>query len=116
MGEAATGLNYKIYVTESLRAAAFSSDGVRSGRQNGAKAVAENLAVSGRLGYSGIPGLDIAGSFFLGNTGQDLADSARDLGIDKSDVKKFKTLIRNYRRALAAGKKAFEAINRRASL
>ena len=76
VGEAATGLNYKIYVTESLRAAAFSSDGVRSGRQNGAKAVAENLAVSGRLGYSGIPGLDIAGSFFLGNTGQDLVDSA----------------------------------------
>ncbi len=76
LGESSKGLAYKLFVTESLNAAKFSSSGIRSGRQNGAKAVAEDLGLTGRLNYGGIPGLDFGGSFFLGNTGQILADSS----------------------------------------
>lgn len=72
----ADGLGLKVYLIEGLNAAKFSSDGIRSGRQNGAKAIAEDLALSGRLNYSGFPGLDIGGSFYVGNSGQDLTDSS----------------------------------------
>ena len=76
LGETSKGLAYKLFVTESLNAAKFSSNGIRNGRQNGAKAIAEDLGITGRLNYAGIPGLDFGGSFFLGNTGQTLVDSA----------------------------------------
>jgi hypothetical protein len=75
VGTTQTGIGYKLYVIESLNAAAISSNGVRSGRQNGAQAVAENMALTGRLNYTGIPGLDVGGSFFLGKTGQGLTDA-----------------------------------------
>ncbi|MCZ6819518.1 MAG: hypothetical protein O7G31_08510 [Calditrichaeota bacterium] len=76
LGESSKGLAYKLFLTESLNAAKFSSNGIRGGRQNGAKAIAEDLGISGRLNYTGIPGLDFGGSFFLGNTGQTLVDSS----------------------------------------
>ncbi len=76
VGAAKNGIGYKLYITESLNAANFSSSGVRSGRQNGAQAIAEDLALTGRLNYTGIPGLDFGGSFFIGNTGQGLADTS----------------------------------------
>ena len=76
LGETRKGLAYKLFVTESLNAAEFSSTGIRNGRQNGAKAIAEDLGITGRVNYSGILGLDFGGSFFLGNTGQTLIDSS----------------------------------------
>jgi len=76
LGESSKGLAYKLFVTESLNAAKFSSNGIRGGRQNGAKAIAEDLGITGRLNYTGILGLDFGGSFFLGNTGQTLVDSS----------------------------------------
>lgn len=76
LGTFQNGFGYKLYITESLDAAQFSSGGVRSGRQNGAKAKAEDLAVSGQVNYKGIPGFDVGASFVFGNTGQDLTDGA----------------------------------------
>jgi len=75
VGATASGVHYKLYLMESLNAARFSSNGIRSGRQDGAKAIAEDMAISGRLTYVGIPGLEFGGSFFLGNTGQAMLDS-----------------------------------------
>ncbi len=75
LGAATNGFSYKLYILESLNAAKFGSNGVRSGRQNGAKAKAEDFGVSGRVNYTGIAGLDIGASFFSGNTGQGLVDS-----------------------------------------
>ncbi|MFQ6116141.1 MAG: hypothetical protein ACE5NG_18930, partial [bacterium] len=76
LGETEKGISYKLYVVEGLNAAKFTSNGIRSGRQNGSKAMAEDLAFTGRLTYTGIPGLDIGGSFYSGNSGQDLTDAA----------------------------------------
>lgn len=76
VGATQNGIGYKIYLVESLNAARFSSNGIRSGRQSGAKAIAEDLAVTGRLEFTGIPGLNLGGSFFVGNTAQALTDSS----------------------------------------
>lgn len=74
VGATEQGIGYKVYLVEGLNAAKFSSNGIRSGRQSGSEAIAEDLAVTGRLNYTGIPGLDIGGSFYIGNSGQDLTD------------------------------------------
>lgn len=76
LGSLPAGLAYRVYVTEGLNAANFSAAGIRSGRQNGAQALAEDLAVTGRLEYNGIPGLIVGGSVYAGNSGQGLADSS----------------------------------------
>lgn len=75
VGATQKGFGYKLYVIESLNAANFSSSGIRSGRQNGAQAIAEELAITGKLNYTGVSGLDIGGSFFVGNTAQSLSDT-----------------------------------------
>ena len=75
-GELADGLGYRAYVVESLTMTAYSAgNGIRNGRQHGAKALAEDLAVTGRLEYNGMPGMSVGGSFFAGNTGQGEKDS-----------------------------------------
>ena len=76
VGKTENGIGYKLYLTESLNAAGFSANGIRSGRQEGSKAIAEDLALTGRLNYAGIHGVDVGASFFVGNTGQTLVDSA----------------------------------------
>ena len=76
LGATRGGLGYKLYFTESLNAARFSSSGIRSGRQLGAKAIAEDFGLTGRLDYAGIPGLNFGASFFSGNTGQGMLDAA----------------------------------------
>jgi len=81
VGATNQGIGYKLYVVEGLNAAKFSSNGIRSGRQNGSKAMAEDLAITGRLNYTGIAGLDIGSSFYLGNSGQNLTDPT-GTGID----------------------------------
>lgn len=72
-GEILPDLTYTTYVVNGLNAANFTSDGIRSGRQSGAQAKAEDLAFVGRLDYapSFIPGLSFGGSAYLGNSGQE---------------------------------------------
>jgi len=75
-GELADGLDYRAYIVESLTMTGFSAgNGIRSGRQNGANAVAEDLAVTGKLEYKGFTGLSVGSSIFSGNTGQGAVDS-----------------------------------------
>ncbi len=65
-------LTYTTYVVNGMDAADFSSAGIRSGRQKGAQAYAEDLAFVGRLDYTptALPGLTVGGSAYLGNSGQ----------------------------------------------
>jgi len=72
------GLSYRAYLIESLSSVgeeAFSASGLRDGRQNGAEALAEDLAGVVRLDYerSGISG---GGSVFFGNTSQGALDGS----------------------------------------
>jgi len=65
------GLTYRTYVTNSLNANGFSKTNIRGARQSGNRALFEDLAWTARLDYTPIPGLQVGGSVFWGNTGQD---------------------------------------------
>jgi hypothetical protein len=71
-GEILPNLTYTTYVVNSLNAANFTADGIRSGRQQGSQSKAEDLAFVGRVDYapSVIPGFSFGGSAYLGKTGQ----------------------------------------------
>jgi hypothetical protein len=65
------GLTYRTYVTNSLNANGFSKTNIRGARQSGNRALFEDMAWTARLDYTPIPGLQVGGSVFWGNTGQD---------------------------------------------
>jgi hypothetical protein len=76
-------VNFRAYVTNGLRGAAFTSAGLRGGRQKGANALAANLAVSGRVDVTPMPGIFGGIGFYNGGSGQEqvLLDGARlDVG------------------------------------
>ncbi|MFQ5745705.1 MAG: hypothetical protein ACE5HF_00625 [Gemmatimonadota bacterium] len=54
----------------SSKAAGFSAAGLRGGRQNGSKAVAESLAGVGRVDYVDPSGLTVGSSLYAGDAGQ----------------------------------------------
>ena len=71
-GTPVQGLNYRAYVVGGLNAADFkASSGIRKGRGKVAEAISNNLAAVGRLEYTGIPGVGIGVSGYVGNAGQD---------------------------------------------
>lgn len=78
------GLTYRTYVTNGLNAKGFTGDNIRGARQQGNRALFEDVAWTGRLDYSPIPGLQVGGSFFWGDTGQDqLFETSTDPTVSK---------------------------------
>lgn len=89
-GEVVPGLNYQLNVTSSLDAGKFKSDfsnGVRDGRRKVANAPAEDVAFSGALNYTGVPGLLVGAAFFTGDTGQDSASDTSGVTLDGVDAR-----------------------------
>lgn len=81
-GELIPSFHYRGYVLEGLNAAGFSAnDGIRGGRQDGSNAIAQNLAVTGKLEYTGIAGGTLGASFYLGNSGQGATDTRGDVNV-----------------------------------
>ena len=70
-GRIAGIVEYKLYAVTSMNAAGFDDSGIRGGRQNGNRALAEDIAFVGRVDVEPIPELSIGGSVFVGETGQD---------------------------------------------
>ncbi len=64
----------------SLSSLGFAANGIREGRQQGSDSLAEDLALTGRLDFTGVPGLIFGASFFTGNTGQGAAVGGRRIG------------------------------------
>jgi len=73
---------YKLYTVNGFNAAngldagnktskGFDSSGLRGGRQKGSKAFANTWAIVGRVDTYPIGGLNLGGSFYYGNSGQD---------------------------------------------
>jgi len=59
-GEIAQGFSYDLAVTSGLNTSLDDSYAVRKGRQKVSKAEAEDLAYTGRLKWTGIPGIELA--------------------------------------------------------
>ena len=69
-------INFRAFVTNGLRGAAFTSAGLRGGRQKGANALAANLAFSGRVDVNAMPGVFGGVGFYTGGSGQEQVVSA----------------------------------------
>lgn len=85
----ATGdVEYRAYVINSFDAvgdgdspaSGFDGGGLRGGRQKGAKALAEDMAVVGRLDWKGVRGLTLGTSIFAGETAQNADAPAGEPG------------------------------------
>jgi hypothetical protein len=63
-------LSYRLYLVNGLNSAGYAADGLREGSQEGSNALARSFALTGRLDYTGIPGVLVGASFFTGNAGQ----------------------------------------------
>lgn len=80
-GDLTDKLSYKLYLVNGLNGAKFDSQGLRKGRQSGAKAKAEDWAVVARLDYEPTLGLTLGGSAYLGDSGQ-----GQEFGGSKADL------------------------------
>jgi hypothetical protein len=62
--------SYRLYLVNGLNAAGYAADGLREGSQEGSLALTRSFALTGRLDYTGLPGVLLGASFFTGNAGQ----------------------------------------------
>ncbi|MGH9457343.1 MAG: hypothetical protein ACRD2J_06835 [Thermoanaerobaculia bacterium] len=69
-------VSYRAYVMTGMDASDFSASGIRSGRQKGGKAKAEDFAVVGRVDWRPVPGTMIGGSIWTGDSAHNLTTPA----------------------------------------
>ncbi|MEQ1892938.1 MAG: hypothetical protein ABL998_10375 [Planctomycetota bacterium] len=72
----AGGLSYRAYLVNGFDATGFTDQGLRGGRQNGSEALAEDLALTGRLDWTETPGLVLGVAAYFGDAGQEQAGLA----------------------------------------
>ncbi len=72
-------LQWRAYIVAGLNSAGFTSRGIRDGRQQGSKSVAEDLALTGRVDYVGASGLLVGASALSGNSGQGASVDGRTI-------------------------------------
>jgi hypothetical protein len=70
-GEIIPGLNYRTYLISSLNAKGIRPQGFRDARQQGNRALVEDVAFTARLDYNPLPSLLFGSSIFTGDSGQD---------------------------------------------
>jgi uncharacterized small protein (DUF1192 family) len=66
-------VQWRAYVVAGLSSTGFEADGIREGRQGGSNSLAEDLAVTARADFTGLPGLLAGASIFTGDSGQGAA-------------------------------------------
>ncbi|HSG49169.1 MAG TPA: hypothetical protein VLA43_15215 [Longimicrobiales bacterium] len=78
-GEAGN-FDWRVYVMNSLDGSGFNGSGLRGGRQKGARALAEDFGVAGRLDWSGRPGMVLGASAYYGETAQNAELNGEEVG------------------------------------
>lgn len=73
---------WRAYLMNGLNAAGFSASGLRGGRQKGAKALAEDFGVAGRLDWIGTLGLTAGASAYYGGSGQGMELAGEEVGAE----------------------------------
>ena len=63
--------SYQSYLMTAMDAEGFSDSGLRGGRQKGARSASDDFSLISRLDYVGVNGLNLGGSFSVGEHGQD---------------------------------------------
>ena len=74
---------FRAYVVNGFNGANFSAGGLRGGRQKGGKALANDMAFTGRLDVTPTPGVFFGASFYTGGSGQGqvMDDAGRNYGV-----------------------------------
>ncbi len=73
---------FRAYLVNGFNGSAFSSSGLRGGRQKGGKAKASDMAFTGRLDITPTPGVFFGASFYTGGSGQgDIVVDDRNYGV-----------------------------------
>lgn len=72
-------VQYRSYLVNGFNARGFSDSGIRGGRQSGNRALAEDFAWVTRLDWFPVDGLELGGSVYWGDTGQDQELQGHDL-------------------------------------
>ena len=76
---------FRAYVVNGFNGSAFSSSGVRGGRQKGGKAKANDMAFTGRLDFAPTPGMFFGASVYTGGSGQgDIVVDGKEYGVRTS--------------------------------
>jgi len=70
-GDLGGGLSYEAYIVNGLKGEDFDDSGFRGGRQKGSEAVADNMGYVARIDWDGATGLNLGGSAYTGDSGQD---------------------------------------------
>jgi hypothetical protein len=80
-GELSETFEYRAYVVSGFNASRFSDSGIRGGRQQGNRSLSEDLAFVARADWrpEAVPGLMLGGSFYFGDSGQDLESGGMDV-------------------------------------
>ncbi|MBW2395349.1 MAG: hypothetical protein JRG95_13860 [Deltaproteobacteria bacterium] len=80
-GQFGESFEYRSYLVTGFDATGFSDSGIRGGRQKGSKALAEDFAWVTRFDYSPeiLPGLQVGGSLYFGDSGQDQETGVGDV-------------------------------------
>ncbi|MDJ0786061.1 MAG: hypothetical protein QNK05_04595 [Myxococcota bacterium] len=73
-GQLGESLQYRAYVMSGFNGQNFTDAGIRSGRQQGNRSLTEDFAFVMRADYTPdfVPGLQVGGSFYIGESGQDV--------------------------------------------
>jgi hypothetical protein len=61
---------WRSYLVAGLHSAGFTAETLGEGKQQGSKSLAHSVAVTDRVDFTGVRGLLIGGSFFVGDSGQ----------------------------------------------
>ena len=64
-------VNYRMYVVNGLDGTGFDRDGLRGGRQKASRAISDDFAFVGRIDVDVVDGLQIGGSVYAGQSGQE---------------------------------------------
>lgn len=75
-------ISYRAYLVNGMDASRFSADGLRGGRQSGARAIANDMAFVGRFDFNPVPGAVVGGSIYTGSSGQgQYKEAGKTLGV-----------------------------------
>ena len=70
-GTIADRIDYRFYVINGFDGQGFDSGGLRGGRQKGSRAIANDFAFVGRIDVDVVDGLQVGGSVYTGQSGQE---------------------------------------------
>lgn len=85
-GRIADRIEYRAWVINGFDAQSFTSSGLRGGRQGGAEAIANDFAFVGRVDVDVMNGLEVGGSVYTGQSGQEQSSDASGTERDLPDA------------------------------